>query len=92
MTVLTHHGLNDVARHLDIPIPADRHRAMADVELTLTVLTRLLGLGPWCGLHGLERDARLEPKDPTTDTTEQEACSNRPTTRQPPRGCGARRF
>ncbi|TKG59147.1 3'-5' exonuclease [Prauserella endophytica] len=73
LTGLTHHGLNDVARHLGIPIPADRHRAMADVELTVTVLTRLLELGAWRGLHDLERDARLEPKHPATDPAEQES-------------------
>ncbi|WP_210717363.1 3'-5' exonuclease [Amycolatopsis acididurans] len=73
LTGLAHHGLSDVARHLGIPIPTDRHRARADVELTVTVLTRLLEQGPWRSLHDLERDARLEPKHPATDAAEQES-------------------
>ncbi|MCG5213275.1 3'-5' exonuclease [Streptosporangium sp. KLBMP 9127] len=35
------HTLDRVARHLGLPIPADRHRALADAELTAQVFTRL---------------------------------------------------
>lgn len=68
---LTRHGLSDVARGVGIPIPADRHRAMADVELTVMVLTFLLEHGPWRSLHDLERDARMEPKRPDPPRAEQ---------------------
>jgi DNA polymerase-3 subunit epsilon len=61
---LAHHGLSEVARHLGLDIPANRHRAMPDAELTVAVLTGLLARGPWRSLHDLERDARLQPKRP----------------------------
>lgn len=68
---LTHHGLDDIARHCGIPIPAGRHRATADAELTTTILTQLLDHGPWHSLHDLERDARLEPKQPDAPAANQ---------------------
>jgi len=68
---LSRHGLSDIASHLGIPLPPDRHRAMGDVELTVAVLAELLERGPWRSLHDLERDARVEPKRPTTPTAEQ---------------------
>jgi DNA polymerase-3 subunit epsilon len=68
---LSSHGLSDIASYLGIPLPPNRHRAMADVELTVAVLTELLERGPWRSLHDLERDARVEPKRPKTPTAEQ---------------------
>ncbi|MGH3922922.1 MAG: 3'-5' exonuclease [Pseudonocardiaceae bacterium] len=69
---LSRHGLSELARYLQIPIPTGWHRAMADVELTVVVLIRLLEQGPWRSLHDLERDARVEPKRPDTPTAEQD--------------------
>lgn len=71
LTGLTRHGLDDLAHYWGIPIPPGRHRAMADAELTATLLTRLLDHGPWRSLHDLERDARLEPKQPEAPATDQ---------------------
>lgn len=38
------HSLDWLLTHFDIPRPPDRHRAMADVQVTVTVLARLLVL------------------------------------------------
>ncbi|MFI6883807.1 PolC-type DNA polymerase III [Streptosporangium canum] len=39
---LSSHGLDALLSYLRIPIPADRHRAMPDVEATASVLLRIL--------------------------------------------------
>ncbi|WP_328604517.1 3'-5' exonuclease [Amycolatopsis sp. NBC_00345] len=59
---LTAHGLSELARYFGVTIPPDRHRALADVELTIAVLRELLTRGPWETLLDLERTAALQPK------------------------------
>ncbi|MFI0420497.1 PolC-type DNA polymerase III [Spongiactinospora sp. 9N601] len=53
---LPRHRLDDLLRHLDIPAPADRHRALPDVLATLAVFERLLAGG-----HDLSH-AEITPK------------------------------
>ncbi|WP_410171996.1 exonuclease domain-containing protein [Amycolatopsis heterodermiae] len=50
MPELASHSLDHLARHMQLPIPPDRHRALADVRLTLAVLQRLLQRGRWSTL------------------------------------------
>jgi DNA polymerase-3 subunit epsilon len=56
---LSSHNLDSVLNHLDITVPPGRHRAMPDVEVTATVLTRILADGPaqgsWRALADLRR-------------------------------------
>jgi DNA polymerase-3 subunit epsilon len=68
---LTEHGLSQVAGFFGITLPVDRHRALADVELTIQVLRELIERGPWSTLLDLERDAYLPPKTPDAPTVEQ---------------------
>ncbi len=68
---LTRHGLSQVADYLGLRIPHDRHRALADVELTTALLLRLLDRGPWQSLLEIERDATLSPKPADTRPVEQ---------------------
>jgi DNA polymerase-3 subunit epsilon len=76
---LSSYRLDTVLRHLQIPIPADRHRAMTDVELTLRLFARAVSdgaaAGRWATLHQLDAVAYLPPKpsrtadDPTRQPT-----------------------
>jgi DNA polymerase III subunit epsilon len=51
---------------LGIPHPADRHRAMADVQVTVSLFKRLLlagsEAGRWRSLHEVRKLAGLAPK------------------------------
>ncbi|WP_328855409.1 hypothetical protein OHB01_12775 [Microbispora hainanensis] len=53
-------------RYLRIPVPADRHRAMPDVRVTIQVLQRILAenatAGRWASLHAMDMVAGLPPK------------------------------
>ncbi|MEV4091077.1 3'-5' exonuclease [Streptosporangium saharense] len=63
---LSSHALNAVLRHLRVPLPVDRHRAMPDVELTATVLRRILAENAtthrWTALHELDAAVGMPPK------------------------------
>lgn len=63
---LPSHSLNAVLHHLRIPLPADRHRALPDVELTVQVFARVLAdgaaAGRWCSLRDLDQVAGIPPK------------------------------
>jgi DNA polymerase III subunit epsilon len=59
---LAHHRLDDLIRHLDIPAPPDRHRALPDVVVTLAVFARLLQDGTWSGLAHLQSVSGIVPK------------------------------
>ncbi|MEV7006660.1 3'-5' exonuclease [Streptosporangium sp. NPDC051022] len=63
---LSSHALDAVLRYLRIPLPADRHRAMPDVELTATVLRRILtdnaAARRWTTLHELDAAVGMPPK------------------------------
>jgi DNA polymerase III subunit epsilon len=56
---LSSHSLDSVLGHLGIAVPAGRHRAMPDVEVTATVFTRIAADGPaqgsWRTLADLRR-------------------------------------
>jgi len=60
--------LDAVLRHLHIPIPADRHRAMPDVEVTVRLFARIVSdgaaAGLWNSLHQIDAVAYLPPKPP----------------------------
>jgi DNA polymerase III subunit epsilon len=60
------HRLDAVLRFLGIPIPADRHRAMPDAELTVQVLQKALAAGRerrlWATLRGLDAAAGIAPR------------------------------
>ncbi|HEX9358515.1 MAG TPA: 3'-5' exonuclease [Streptosporangiaceae bacterium] len=70
---LPSHRLDALLDYLNIPRPVGRHRAMADVEATAEVFTRLLeagsAVGVWRGLRDLTATAGLEAKatKPTQD-------------------------
>lgn len=68
---LESHSLDHLARHLQLRIPPDRHRALADVRLTLAVLQHLLQRGRWSALIDLERIALLPAKKPDLPVAEQ---------------------
>jgi DNA polymerase-3 subunit epsilon len=76
--MLSSHRLNAVLQHLGIPKPADRHRALADVLLTLNVFTRLVmdgaSGGLWTTLHQMDAVAGLPPKaaEPTGRVPQQD--------------------
>ncbi|MBG0825715.1 3'-5' exonuclease [Planomonospora sp. ID91781] len=63
---LSSHSLDALLRYLRIPIPADRHRAMPDVEATAQVLRRMLAENTtarrWTTLHAMDAAAGLPPK------------------------------
>ncbi len=66
---LPSHKLDNVTAHYRIPPATDRHRAMADVELTAQIFTRLLAdgarAGCWQDLMSLDRVAgRAAPRPP----------------------------
>ncbi|MGH3943664.1 MAG: 3'-5' exonuclease [Pseudonocardiaceae bacterium] len=50
---LPRHGLDDMLRHLHIPAPANRHRAMADVQVTVELFTRMITDADWSDLRQL---------------------------------------
>ncbi|RLK58387.1 3'-5' exonuclease [Actinokineospora cianjurensis] len=56
------HGLDNLTRHLQIPVPPDRHRAMADVRLTTKLLRRMTDTGHWTSLRHLREIAGLTPE------------------------------
>ena len=63
---LASHSLDALLLHLQIPVPAGRHRAMPDVEVTATLFTRILadgmGCGTWRTLADLRRAGSYQPK------------------------------
>ncbi|MCM3883536.1 PolC-type DNA polymerase III [Frankia sp. R82] len=65
---LPSHSLNAVLHHLGIPLPADRHRALPDVEVTVAVFAQLLAdgaaAGHWSTLADLDRLGGLPPRHP----------------------------
>jgi DNA polymerase-3 subunit epsilon len=75
---LPSHGLNAVLHHLGIPLPAGRHRALPDVEVTVDVFARVLAdgaaAGHWSTLRDLDHVAGIPPKSaptgPTNDPTQ----------------------
>ncbi len=54
---LPKHRLDDLLRHLSIPTPANRHRAMADVQLTTELFIRMATDSDWADLRQLRRIA-----------------------------------
>lgn len=50
---LPKHGLDDLLRHLRIPTPPNRHRAMADVQLTTELFIRMATDSDWVDLRQL---------------------------------------
>ena len=53
---LRSHRLNELLRHLDIPRPANRHRALPDAELTVRVFQAVLAAGAAAGTWATLRD------------------------------------
>jgi DNA polymerase III subunit epsilon len=49
------HGLDNLTRHLGIPLPANRHRAMADVQLTTELFCRMTADSDWTDIRQLRR-------------------------------------
>ncbi len=52
---LPKHGLDDMLRHLRIPSPHGRHRAMADVQVTTDLFIRIVTDADWADLRQLRR-------------------------------------
>lgn len=74
---LRSHRLNELLRHLNIPKPANRHRALPDVELTVGVLQAVLAAGTaartWATLRDLDLAAGVYVKpDRAGDTDVQQ--------------------
>ena len=46
---LASHSLDALLLHLQIPVPAGRHHAMPDVEVTAALFIRILADGMGCG-------------------------------------------
>ncbi|MGH3869125.1 MAG: 3'-5' exonuclease [Pseudonocardiaceae bacterium] len=63
---LPRHRLDDLLRHLELPPPIGRHRAMPDVEATSEVFARLLAdgtaAGHWRTLRRLHEVGGIVPK------------------------------
>ncbi len=63
---LASHSLDALLLHLQIPVPAGRHRAMPDVEVTATLFTRILADGitrnAWRTLADLRRLGGFQPR------------------------------
>lgn len=63
---LPSHGLDTLIAELGIPRPADRHRAMADVTVTVDLFQRLLAVGAeaghWHSLREIRKAAGYEPR------------------------------
>ncbi len=53
------HNLDTLCEHFKIPLPPDRHRALADVLLTAQILLKLLDHGHIHSFEELKRRARL---------------------------------
>jgi len=77
---LPSHKLDELLRHLNIPKPASRHRALPDVELTIPVFREILAAGhanrTWATMLDLDivSRAQIKPRRPTTaDPGEQTA-------------------
>jgi DNA polymerase-3 subunit epsilon len=68
---LASHSPDHLARHLQLQVPHDRHRALADVRLTLAILQRLLRRGRWSTLTDLERIALMPAKKPDLRAADQ---------------------
>lgn len=47
------HGLDNLIRHLSIPVPHNRHRAMADVQLTTELFCRMVADSDWTEVRQL---------------------------------------
>jgi DNA polymerase III subunit epsilon len=56
---LPSHRLNELLRHLNIPKPANRHRALPDAELTIGVFQAVLDAGATAGKWATLRDLDL---------------------------------
>jgi DNA polymerase III alpha subunit (gram-positive type) len=50
---LPKHGLDELLRHLRIPSPPNRHRAMADVQVTTDLFIRMASNSEWTDLRHL---------------------------------------
>lgn len=50
---LPRHGLDELLRHLRIPLPPNRHRSMADVQLTTELFIRMATDSDWADLRQL---------------------------------------
>ncbi|MGH3669823.1 MAG: 3'-5' exonuclease [Pseudonocardiaceae bacterium] len=50
---LPKHGLDELLRHLRIPSPAQRHRAMADVQATTDLFLHMITASDWADLRQL---------------------------------------
>ncbi|MGH3548168.1 MAG: 3'-5' exonuclease [Pseudonocardiaceae bacterium] len=50
---LPKHGLDDLLRHLHIPSPRHRHRAMADVQATTDLFIHMITVSDWADLRQL---------------------------------------
>ncbi len=63
---LASHSLDALLLHLQIPVPAGRHRAMPDVEVTATLFTQILAdgmaRGTWRTLADLRQAGGFQPK------------------------------
>jgi DNA polymerase III epsilon subunit-like protein len=63
---LASHSLDALLLHLQIPVPAGRHRAMPDVEVTATLFNRILAdgaaTGKWRTVADLRRAGGYQPK------------------------------
>lgn len=72
---LPNHRLDTVLQHLRIPIPPDRHRALADVVATGEVFIRIvadgIAAGRWNELGQMDAAAGLPPKASTAVRHEQ---------------------
>jgi DNA polymerase-3 subunit epsilon len=70
---LTSYALDALLTHLDIPIPAGRHRALTDASITARLLERLLAHGStlhrWSQLAQLRQLAGLPPPADRTEQT-----------------------
>lgn len=71
------HRLDDLLRFLRIPRPADRHRAMPDVHVTIAVFERILtdgaAAGLWANLHQLDANGGIPPKTAAPAATDDAA-------------------
>lgn len=61
---LPKHGLDDLLRHLHIPCPPHRHRAMADVQASTDLFIHLITTSDWADLRQLRALAGTPPRPP----------------------------
>jgi DNA polymerase III epsilon subunit-like protein len=66
---LPRHSLDQLMRHLGIPTPADRHRALADVRLTAEIFMRMATDSTWMNLDHLRAIAGYTPPVPPPQQT-----------------------